>query len=324
MKAAQINKYGHSDVIEIVDIEKPKAGPGQVLVKIYASSINPFDFKLREGYMKEMMPLNFPFTLGGDVAGVVTEIGQGVDKFQVGNKVYGSANALAGGSGAFAEFASVPSEMVAKMPKNLDFNQAAAVVLVGVSAVQAFLEHIKLQPFRSEYPSGSERPGQKILIHGGAGGIGTIAIQIAKSKGAYVATTTTGDGFDYAKKLGADQVIDYKNQKFEEILSDYDAVFDTVGGETFEKSFRVLKKGGIIVSMVSNDEKKLADQYGVKAISQFTKINTDNLNALTKFIEDKVVKVYVDKIYPLDRIKEAFEEKEKGDVRGKIAVKIQN
>lgn len=324
MKAAQINKYGSSDVIEIVDIEKPKAGPGQVLIKAYASSVNPVDIKIMEGYMSNIAPLKFPATLGSDVAGVVTEVGEGVTEFAVGNKIYGQAIVLAGASGAFAEFVAVPAGMIAKMPKNINFNQAAASVLVGVSVVQALLEHFKL------------RSGQKILIHGGAGGIGTMAIQIAKSIGAFVATTATGDGIEYVKKLGADQVIDYRNEKFDEIVSDFDAVFDTVGGEVFEKSFKVLKKGrvardshavgspdlGIIVSMVAQDNKKLADQYGVTAISQWTKVTTEHLNMLTDFIENKGLKIFIDKIYTLDTIKEALEAKEKGYVKGKIVIQI--
>ena len=224
--------------------------------------------------------------------------------------MYGQAIALAGASGAFAEFASVPAGMLAKMPKNLDFNHAGAAVLTGTSAVQALLEHIKLQP------------GQKILIHGAAGGIGTIAIQIAKHIGAYIATTATGEGIDYVKKLGASEVIDYKHQAFDEMLQGYDAVFDTVGGQTYEKSFKILKRGGIIVSMVAAQNQKLADEHGVSAISQWTKVTTRNLNMLTKFIEDSIVRVHIDKIYSFDRIKEAFEEQESGNVNGKIVIAI--
>jgi len=322
VKAAQINKFGNSSVIELVDIEKPKAGKGQVLVKVYASSVNPFDIKLSQGAMPDL-PL--PMVLGGDIAGVVTEIGEGVENFSVGNKVYGSANALSGASGAFAEFAAVPVGTIAKMPKNLDFKMSAAVVLTGVSAVQAITEHFKLQS------------NQKILIHGGAGGIGTIAIQIAKSIGAYVATTATGDGVEYVKRLGADEVIDYadskaiehprqsrdKTQDFSEILSDYDCVFDTVGGEVYKKSFKVLKKGGMIVSMLDKDE-KLAQEYGVTAIGQMTKVNAENLDKLTYFIEEKDIIVHIDKIYDFDKIREAFEDKETSDVIGKIVIEIQS
>jgi NADPH:quinone reductase-like Zn-dependent oxidoreductase len=292
---------------------------------VYASSVNPFDIKFSQGMMPDV---KLPITLGNDVAGVVAEIGEGVENFSVGNKVYGSANALSGATGAFAEFAVIPTEMITKMPrsgfsasrtnlatsKNIDFNQAAAVVLTGVSAVQALLEHLKLQA------------NQKILIHGGAGGIGTIAIQIAKHIGAYVATTATGEGINYVEKLGADQVIDYKNHSsaggFDEILSDFDAVFDTVGGETYAKSFKVLKKGGMIVSMLEQDKENLSEKYGAVAISQFTQVNTEHLNMLTKLIEDKVVRIYIDKIYTLDRVREAFEEKQNEDVKGKIVIEI--
>ena len=195
---------------------------------------------------------------------------------------------------------------------SLDFNEAAAIVLTGCSAVQALVEHMKLQP------------GQKILIHGGAGGIGTMAIQIAKSVGAYVTTTATGPGIDYVRKLGADYVVDYQKERFEELFEDYDAVFDTVGGEVFENSFKVLKRGGIIVSMVSQDEKKLAEQYIMTAISQFTKVNIEHLNMLTDFVENKEIKVNIDKIFSFDKIRDAFECKEKEDVLGKIVVQINN
>ena len=306
MKVAQIQKFGGPEVIELVDIEKPKPGKGQVLVKVYAAAINPFDYKLRNGAMK----INFPFTMGLDVAGVVAEIGEGVENFSVGNKVYGSAASLAGATGGFTEFAAVPVGIIAKMPTTIDFNQAAAVVLTGCSAVQALLEHMEL------------KSGQRVLIHGGAGGIGTMAIQIAKSLGAYVATTATGDGIEYVKKLGADEVIDYQSQKFQEILKEYDGVYDTVGGEVFEKSFEVLKKNGVLVSMVAHDEKKLAEQYGVKVISQFTKVTTERLSTLAKYIESGAVKIHIDKIYSFDNIREAFVEQEAGHVLGKIVISI--
>src|SRR3989344_4237327 len=306
MKVAQIQKFGGPEVIELVDIEKPKPGKGQVLVKVYASSVNPFDYKLRNGAMK----INFPFTMGLDVAGVVTEVGEGVENVSVGNKVYGSAASLAGATGGFAEFAVVPTGIIAKIPNNIDFNQAAAVVLTGCSAVQALLEHLEL------------KSGQKVLIHGGAGGIGTMAIQIAKSLGAYVATTVTGDGIEYVKKLGADEVIDYQNQQFQEIIKEYDGVYDTVGGEVFEKSFEVLKKHGVLVSMVAHDEKKLAEKYGVKVISQFTKVTTERLNILAQYIENGAIKVHIDKIYPFDNIREAFVEQEGCHVLGKIVISI--
>ena len=313
MQAAQIKNFGGIEVIEVVDIEKPKIEPGKVLVKVYASSINPVDKIIREGYMAKMMAnVKFPFTLGTDIAGVVTEVGEGVTEFAVGNKVYGQAIVLAGATGAFAEYALVGPGQIAKMPKNIDFNESASAVLVGVSAAQALVEHMNLQA------------GQKILIHGGAGGIGTFAIQIAKSIGAFVATTATGDGIDYVKKLGADEVMDYKAQPniLENVGMTFDAVFDTVGGEVYTNSFKVLKKNGVIVSMIALKDQKLAERYGVTAITQMTKTTTKSLDVLTDFIENKGVRAYIDRIYTLDRIKDAFEAKEKGEVLGKIVITI--
>lgn len=311
MRAAQINKYGGPEVIEInTAVEKPAIKEGQVLVEVHASSINPFDGKVRGGMMQQMMPLQFPATLGGDIAGVITEVGEGVTEFVTGDKVYGQASVFGGGTGAFAEYAAANGEQIAKMPDNVSFIQAAALPLTGVSALQVLQNHMKLQS------------GQKILIHGGAGGIGSIAIQIAKHIGASVATTASASSTDYIKQLGADEVLDYKTQKFEELLHEYDAVFDTVGGETYEKSFQVLKKGGIIVSMLVSPNEELENKYGVTAILQQTKVMTDSLTALTKLIEQGVVKATVDKIFPLEQIGEAFTAQENGGIRGKIVIEI--
>ena len=311
MKAAQISDYGHADIIKVVEVDEPKAGKDQVLVAVHASSINPFDTSVREGYLKDAIPLKLPVTLGGDIAGVVQAVGDGVVSVKVGDKVYGQANVVAGNSGAFAEAAVTAAKQLALMPGNVDYNEAAALALTGASALQAMTEHIKLQK------------GQKILIHGGAGGIGTIAIQIAKHLGAYVATTATGDGLDYVKGLGADEVIDYKSQAFDELLHDYDAVFDTVAGETYDRSFKVLRSGGIIVSMTQQPKSELMEQYGVSAFAQQTHVTTEILNDLTKLVEDKVVTPHVDKSYPLAEIQEAFKARESGTVKGKVVVSIQ-
>lgn len=306
MKAARINEYGSVEVVEIQEVDKPTAGAGQVLVAVKASSINPFDRMMREGFLKDMLTL--PFTLGGDIAGVVESVGEGVTHVAAGDEVYGQANVIAGNSGAFAEFAATKAEQVAKKPDSLDFPGAAAVVLTGVSAWQALTQHMQL------------KSGQKILIHGGAGGIGTIAIQIAKHLGAYVATTATGDGLDYVKQLGADQVIDYQNEKFEDLVSDFDAVYDTVAGETYDRSFAVLKEGGIIVSMNAQPNEALAEQHKVTALLQSTKVTTDSLNELTKLIDEKVVTVHVDQTFALDNVQAAFKAWESGAVKGKVVL----
>ncbi len=322
MKAAQINKYGGVDVIIINGTAaKPNPRQGQILVEVLAASINPFDSAVREGYMHKMRPLEFPATLGGDFAGVIAEVGENIADFKIGDEVYGSANFFNGGSGSFAEFTLSNGSNSALKPKTINFLEAASLPLVGSSAIQALEEHIKLQKKGPAFAKASAGK-QKILIHGGAGGIGTVAIQLAKTLGAYVATTVSNDDKDFVKSLGADVVIDYKAQKFEEILKDFDAVYDTVGGETTNRSFKVLKKGGVIVSMLGQPNPDLAQKYGVTAIGQGTKVNTHHLTRLAKLVDSGKIKVNVDKIFPLSQIKEAFKYQENGHPRGKVVLKI--
>jgi NADPH:quinone reductase-like Zn-dependent oxidoreductase len=310
MKAVQIKSYGHIDALEIVEVEKPRPGKGQVLCEVYASSINPFDRKVREGLAAGRLKLSFPVTLGFDMAGVIVELGQGVRHFHVGDRVYGEAAAWSGGTGAYAEYCCANENLIAKMPANIGFAEAAALVMTGVSALQGITEHIKL------------KSGKKILIHGGAGGIGTFAIELAKHIGAYVATTSSGAGIDYCKRLGADEVIDYKTQKFEDILTNYDYVFDTVDADTYTRSYRALKKGGLIVSLLSQPDTALAKRFGVKAMYQSTQVNAERLDKLRRYVEDGVITVHVHATFALDRIREAFEAKEKGGVLGKVVIEM--
>jgi alcohol dehydrogenase len=310
MKAAQINEYGDASVLHINEVNTPVATPGKVVVEVHASSINPFDTIVREGYVKDMMPLTLPATLGGDIAGTVTQIGEGVTGLAIGDKVYGQANAVAGNSGAFAEYASTSAGQIAKSPKNLDFNEAASLPLVGVSALQALNDHIKLTS------------DHKILIVGGAGGIGSIAIQIAKHIGAYVATTATGEGLETVKLLGADEVIDYQTQHVTELLSDYDAIYDTAGGESFDTTLKVLKTGGVAVTMAAQPNEALANELGITVIAQMTDVTTEKLIELTKLVESDIVKPLANTVFPLDQISEAFTAKETGNVVGKVVISI--
>jgi alcohol dehydrogenase len=308
MKAAQFGEYGEPSVVVINEVPKPQPGPGQVLVEVHAASLNPFDTALRAGYMKEMIPLKLPVTPGGDIAGTVAAVGEGVSGFAVGDKVYGTAGVVSGGSGALAEYAVAKAGMIAKMPGNFDFKTAAALALVGVSAVQALVEHIKLQP------------GQKILIHGGGGGIGSIAVQLAKHLGAYVATTVASNDIAYAKELGADLVIDYKTQKFEDQASGYDAVFDTVGADTLQRSLGVLKRGGIVVSMSAHADEAQVKERGITAIAQRTQENSAALGKLRELVENGTVKVRIDSVFPLDQAREAFTKRERGGTHGKVVI----
>ena len=311
MKALQMSEYGTVDVLSL-NQNAPKAVPGkeQVLVEVHAASINPIDWKVRTGYMKDAVPLTMPATLGGDVSGIVSEVGEFVPDLKIGDRVYGYSSLLSGGSGSFAEFAMAKASTLAHAPQQVNFVEAAALPLVGASAVQALEEHIKLQR------------GQKILIHGGAGGIGSVAIQLAKSIGAHVETTASGEERAYVKELGADEVIDYKNEAFEQKLRDLDAVFDTVGGSTTEKSFKVLKKGGTLVSMLGQPDAGLAQQHGVTAVGQLTHVTTEVFKRLAQLVDSGSVKIRIHKEFPLDKAKEAFELVEKGHPRGKVILEI--
>jgi len=310
MRAAQISDYGGKDVVQITDsAPKPTIGSDQVLVEIAAAGVNPFDLTVREGRARQMAEPDLPATLGGDFAGTVAEIGAEVKDFQAGQEVYGQAKALSG-HGSFAEFTPVPATQLAAKPSSLDFVAAAAVPLVSSSAYQALMDHMNLQA------------GQKILIHGGAGGIGSMAIQLGKHLGAYVATTATANDTDFVKSLGADEVIDYKQQDFSQILKDYDAVLDTVGGETNTKSYQVLKPGGSLVSMVAKPDEELVKQYDIKFTAQFSQVTTERLTKVAKLFDSGALKSQVDKVFSLDLAAEALDYLQTNHPRGKVVIQV--
>lgn len=310
MKAAQINEYGDSSVVKVVDIDTPSIDEGRVLVRVQAASLNPFDTMVRAGYLQQTIPLELPVTLGGDLAGEIVEVAEGVTNVAVGDVVYGQANAVAGNSGSLAEYAVTAAGQVAKAPSNVSMEEAASLPLVGVSALQGLTEHINLQA------------GQKILITGGSGGIGRVAIQIAKHLGAHVATTVTGDGVDVVRSLGADEIIDYKSQNVADALNGYDAVFDTVGGEQINDVLSVLKRDGIAVTMAGSFDEAKVNDAGVTALSQNTRMSTEMLDELTKLVESGVVKPGVGKVFELDDIQSAFDARDTGSIKGKIVVTI--
>jgi alcohol dehydrogenase len=312
MKAAQISSYGGPDALKINnDAAKPEPGEGQVLVEVHAAAVNPFDIAVSKGGARQMAELDFPATLGGDVAGVVAALGEGAEGFEIGQAVYGQANALSG-QGSFAEFTPVKAGQLAAKPAKSDFNSAAALPLVSASAYQALVDHIGLQA------------GQKILIHGGAGGIGSIAIQLAKHIGAYVATTVGATEAEFVKNLGADEIIDYQHKDFAELLKDYDAVFDTVGGETNSKSYTVLKPGGALVSMVAQPDDELVKKYDVRYTSQFTHVTTERLAKIAELVDDGTLKINVDKTFSLDQAAEAMNYQAASHPRGKVVIQVKS
>ena len=318
MKAAKIRSYGDSEVVEINQSASSQNDPseGKVMVSVKAAGVNPSDWKLREGFFKQMVPLQFPATLGMDFSGVIEKVGVGVaSDLKQGDEVYGQAGAFAGGSGAFAEMALAKADTIAHKPRTLTHEQAAGLPLVGVSAWQALVETMRLTN------------GQKILIHGGAGGIGSISIQLAKHLGAYVATTVSTNDIQFVKEeLGADEAIDYKTQKFEDVLPhDFDAVFDTVGGETYTRSFKVLKRGGggIIVSMLEQPVQELMDQFGVKAVFLFSQANRERLTKLAEWVDQNNIQVNVERTFPLDEARAALDYQRDVHPRGKIVLAMQ-
>jgi len=311
MKAAQIRKYGDAGVVTIApDAPRPSAGGGRVLVEIHAASLNPADSAIRAGYMHAMAPLQFPATLGLDIAGTIAETDPGVGWLKAGDRVYGSASVFAGATGAFAEYAAVPAGLLAMAPKKLSFTEAGALPLAGICALQAIYEALKVGK------------GTRILIHGGSGGIGTFAVQMAKGVGAHVAATCRGSAEGYVKKLGADEVVDFEKSSFQSLLHDYDAVLDTRGGEVYAGSFSVLKKGGSIVTFAAQPDAERAAKHQVTALPLRGEVTTSRLDRLAKLVNDGTVKVYIHGVFPLEKIRDAFIARESGKVLGKVVLSI--
>lgn len=308
MKAAQLIQYGGKEAIKINDVPQPSAAEGEILVEVRAAGVNPFDWKVQAGYMKNSMPLQLPVTMGGDFAGIVIAVGNGVSQFKKDDEVFGQANVFAGNSGSFAEFALTKPTSIAYKPKKLNFIEAGSLPLAGVSAVQAIIEYIKL------------KKGQKILIHGGAGGIGSVAIQIAKHIGAYVITTVSTNDINFVKELGADEVIDYKAQKFENTVKDIDSVFDTVGGETTNRSIQVLKNGAVLVSMVNPADEELAKAKNITVVTQFTQVTTERLEKLSELVENGAIIPHLEKTFPLEEAAQALDYLKNTPPKGKIVI----
>ena len=307
MKAAVIKDYGAQ--VEILEVPRPQLLADSVLIEVHASSVNPVDGIVQAGYLKEMMPITFPFTMGFDVSGVVLEVGEQVSKFKIGDEVFSRPNGMQ--AGTIAEFSVIKEEELALKPSNISHQETASIPLVGLTAFQAMVTKANLQK------------GQKILIHAGSGGVGTLAIQIAKHLGAFVATTTSGSNTEMVKNLGADIVIDYKTQNFEDEIKDYDVVFDMMGGDIMNRSFKVLKKGGCLVSIKSfEDSKGLAKQYGLKFESFFMWPSGEMLKQLAQLISDGALKPVIDRTFSIDQLKEAYEHLNTGRAKGKIVIEV--
>ena len=306
MKVALFQDYAAP--VEIAEIPKPTLKDDSVLIEVHAASLNPIDNILRAGYMKDFLPLTFPHVMGYDVSGDVVEVGKNVQSVKVGDAVFARPNQ--DDAGAIAEFARVKENELAIIPVNLSYTDAASVPLAGLTAWQALVT------------KGNLKEGDKVLIHAGSGGVGTYAIQIAKHLGAYVATTTSAKNAELVESLGADLVIDYKAKKIENELSEYDLVVDMLGGETMANSFKVLKKGGTLISIKGQDTDGLAEKYGIRFEAFFMSPDGNMLAELGALISDGIVKPVIDSVFPMEQAPAAYDRLATGHTVGKIVVTI--
>ncbi|SME36313.1 Zinc-type alcohol dehydrogenase-like protein [Bacillus mobilis] len=331
MKAMIIDKYGKVPM-RMAEVPTPEINEYEVLAEIHAASINPIDFKIRDGKVKMLLKYEMPLILGNDFSGVIVKVGSKVTHFKVGDEIY--ARPRKNKIGTFAEYIAIHEDDVALKPKNLSFEEAASIPLVGLTSYQALHDIMHLQK------------GQKILIHAGSGGVGTFAIQLAKIMGATVTTTASEAGSDLVKSLGADEIINYKTEKFEEMLKDYDAVFDTIGGTTLEKSFDIIKGGGNIVSVSGMPNARFGKEFGsgffktllfslaskkLTALEKkhnaqysflFMKPSGDQLRTIANYIEAGEIKPIIDRVFLFEDAQKAMEYSEAGRAKGKIIVKI--
>ncbi len=309
MKAVRIHRYGGPEVLVYEDAPKPVPDSGDVLVKVHATSVNPIDWKGRAGYLKMLSEYPMPFILGWDVSGVVEAIGKEVTQWKPGDEVYGRPDIWR--QGAYAEYIAVRAGEIARKPKNLDHVHSAALPLVGLTAWQALFEAADL------------KPGQKVLIHAAAGGVGHLAVQFAKLKGLYVAGTASGRNQNFLKQLGCDLPINYETTRFEDVAHDFDAVIESMGGEIRNRSWKVLKKGGILVALVgpppSEDEAKA---HGVRATIIWAQSKPEHLDEIARLADAGQIKPEIAAIFPLQDAEKAHRMGETEHVRGKIVLQV--
>ncbi|MFG6147225.1 NADP-dependent oxidoreductase [Halobacillus sp. B23F22_1] len=310
MKAIVIEQYGGRNQLIEKEVPTPEIKSNQVLVELHATSINPIDWKLREGYLKEMLDFDFPITLGWDAAGVVKEAGGDVQKFKAGDRVF--ARPELSRFGTYAEYAAVDEHVLSHLPESISYEQAAAVPLAGLTARQCLVDFAEIQE------------GDKVLIHAGSGGVGHYAVQIAKSFGAYVATTASGKNKEWVEQLGVDRFINYQEEDFSEVLEEFDIVLDTLGGEVQEKSFGVLKQGGRLASIVQPPAEQLADKQDVKAGFVWLEPDGEKLAQLANLMVKGEMKSKVGHRFPLTEqgLREAHELSETHHATGKIVITI--
>lgn len=333
MLAYVMTRYGDAGAAGLREVARPKPGRGEVLLRVHAAGLNPVDFKTREGGLKAILRLSLPAVMGNELAGVVEECGEGVDQVAPGDRVFARMPKVA--MGAFAEYAVAPQDVLARVPEGLDLVTAAGVPLAGLTALQALRDELHL------------KPGNRVFISGGAGGVGTFAIQIAKWLGAEVVTTASPRGRALVERLGADRVIDYTTERFQDQLRDMDGAFDLMGGETLEATFGVVRRGGTVVSisglpepqtarkdlgmgplmaavfwLVSRRLRAAARRHGVKYRFLFMHPSGSELAELARLIEEGRLEPVIDRVFPFAEIGEAMAYLESGRAKGKVVVRM--
>jgi NADPH:quinone reductase-like Zn-dependent oxidoreductase len=310
MKAIMVDQFGGPEVLKLEDVPVPAPKEDEVLIKVFAAGVNSFDGVLRSGKYAKIFGMQLPWIPGYDVAGTVEKIGGKVSKFKVGDSVYAFISIPRGGG--YAEYALAKENQAAIKPATLSFVEAAGVPSVALTAWQALVDKANLQS------------GQTVLIQGASGGVGMFAIPIGKVRGAKVIATASTANQDFLKQLGADVAIDYKTQKFEEIAKDVDVVVDGVGGETLARSYPIVKKGGIVVSLVGRVDQAELDKYGIRGVSLEAEYRGDQLAQIGKLIDEKKLKVVVSETFPLAEAAIAEAKADTGHARGKIVLKVRN
>ena len=308
MKAAVIHQYGGPEVLKYEDIPRPEPKGYELLVRVIAAGVNPVDGMVRSGMFDKEGKRAFPIVLGGDIAGIVEKIGSKVTKFKVGDPVF--AYVSSDDSGGYAQYSLVMEREATPKPKSLTYVEAAAVPTVALTAWQALVDSAKLAA------------GQTVLIHGGSGGVGSFAIQIAKARGAKVVATASTANQDFLKQLGADVAIDYTKQKFEDVAKNVDVVLDAIGGDTLARSYGVVKKDGIIVSLVARPKQAELEKHGIRGSTLNAEPNSEELAEVGKLIDEGKIKVIVSQTFPLSEAVKAQEQVATGHTRGKIVLKV--
>jgi NADPH:quinone reductase-like Zn-dependent oxidoreductase len=304
MKAILIHEYGDADTLKCEQIPRVSISGNEILARVHNAGVNPIDWKIRQGYLRQVMQPTFPLIIGQDFAGEVVECGNAVKSFRLGDRVFGFAQ------GAYAEYAAAPESTVAAIPASMDFATAAALPTAGCTALQIVRNVV------------GARPGMTILIQGAAGGVGSFASQIAGNFGAKVIGTASGDDIDYLKSIRVHDIIDYKKERFEDRVREVDAVVDLVGGQTLTRSYAVVKKGGVLVTTVQPIDQSAASQAGIRAIQVVMKRNAADLADLASLVEKGAVTPRMAQTMPLSEAKQAQELSEAGNAHGKLILKV--